>query len=86
MVRYFRGAPQTRRCSALHTSILVTPEQKLYPCVPASMRGWGGLHGDPEDLMDRFRSGRLAGCIDEALCSACWWNCHRELDLALGVI
>jgi MoaA/NifB/PqqE/SkfB family radical SAM enzyme len=86
MSRYFSGSPMPLRCSALHTSILVSPEGRLYPCVPAALRRMGGVVYEPGRLMDVFRSGALAASVEVGLCRGCWWNCHRELDLALGVI
>ena len=86
MIRYFEGARMPGRCSALHSSILVSSERKLYPCVPSNLRGSGGAPYRPGGLMESFHSGILKRCLDDALCRECWWNCHRELDLALGVI
>jgi MoaA/NifB/PqqE/SkfB family radical SAM enzyme len=86
MVRFFHGAPMPGRCSAPHTSILVSSDRKLYPCVPSAVRGQGGEAYLPGAAMAAFRSGILRRCLDEALCRDCWWNCHRELDLALGVL
>jgi len=86
MERFFQGASMTGRCSALHTSLLVSFDQKIYPCVPSALRGTGGRPFQPQEAMSLFRSGALASCVDDTLCRRCWWNCHRELDLALGVI
>lgn len=86
MARYFKGTLMPTRCSALHTSLLVSPDRKLYPCVPSAVRTDRGIEARPGALMQTFRSGALAACIDERLCQGCWWNCHRELDLALGVL
>ncbi len=86
MARLFSGVAMPGRCSALHTSILVSPDRKLYPCVPSALRASGGIPYRAGRLMDTFRSGVLRQGLDETLCRRCWWNCHRELDLALGVL
>jgi MoaA/NifB/PqqE/SkfB family radical SAM enzyme len=86
MARFFQGAAMPGRCSALHTSLLVSHDLKLYPCVPTSASGRGGVPFESGALMRTFRSGALRRSIDASICAGCWWNCHRELDLALGVI
>jgi len=83
---YLKGGLMPSRCSALHTSVLVSPDRKLYPCVPASILDCEGIPYRKGNLMDVFNSGALSRCITEQLCNNCWWNCHRELDLTLGVI
>ncbi|MBU0754278.1 MAG: radical SAM protein [Planctomycetes bacterium] len=86
MARYFLGGAMPLRCSALHSSILVSAEQTIYPCVPAVLYRQGGISWKPGAMFETFSSPLLRRCIDDSLCAGCWWNCHRELDLALGVI
>lgn len=86
MVRFFQGLDMPLRCSALHSSILASPDGKLYPCVPSAVRDACGLPYQPGALMPLFKSGVLGSCLEQDLCAGCWWNCHREIDLALGVI
>lgn len=86
MIRFFMGGAMPTRCSALHSSILVSSDQKIYPCVPAALNRQGGVNWRPGSIMKIFASGMLHQSVNGALCAGCWWNCHRELDLALGVI
>ena len=86
MVRYLEGEIMPGRCSAPRTSVLATPSGRLYPCVPAAMRGRGGVPFSPGRLRELYRAGLERNTLDETLCAHCWWNCHRELDLALGVL
>jgi MoaA/NifB/PqqE/SkfB family radical SAM enzyme len=86
MARFFQGASMPLRCSSLHTSVLVSQDLKLYPCVLTSVSGRKGVPFEPGALMKTYRSGELRRCIEPSICAGCWWNCHRELDLALGVI
>ena len=86
MERFFSGSPMPLACSALHTSIVVSCDGRLYPCVPSALRRRGGVPRKPGTLGALFRSGALRSGLDETLCRGCWWNCHRELDLALGIL
>ncbi len=86
MAGFFKGALMPSRCSALHSSVLVSCDGRIYPCVPSSLKGTGRVPYAPGELMQLLMSGKLSSCIDFRLCAACWWNCHRELDLVLGVI
>jgi MoaA/NifB/PqqE/SkfB family radical SAM enzyme len=87
MQRFFEGGPMPRRCSAPRTSILAGADGRLYPCVPAASSGrieGVALNGKSLDAV--FKTSALADKLDPELCSACWWNCHRELDIALGIL
>ncbi|MFH2000436.1 MAG: radical SAM protein [Planctomycetota bacterium] len=86
MARFFNSSPMPNRCSALHTSLYFSADHKLYPCVPSAMRSKNGIPFVPGELLNIFRSRSLSRCLDAQLCLGCWWNCHRELDIALGVL
>jgi len=87
MREFFAGGPMPLRCSAPRTSILVGADDRLYTCVPALASGRiEGVDRNGKSLGAVFKSGALADKLDPELCSACWWNCHRELDIALGIL
>jgi len=95
---FFCGEPMPRRCSAARTSIVIAPDDRVYPCVPAASRAVaaaaGGLSGRQlrgpsrhgRGLREVFTSACFLATLDDELCTACWWNCHRELDIALGIL
>jgi len=41
---------------------------------------------DTKSLGEIFKSDALRDTLDTAICSTCWWNCHRELDIGLGIL
>jgi len=87
MNRFFEGGPMPQRCSAPRTSILVGADDRLYACVPAASSGRiEGVACNGKSLGAVFKTGALADKLDPELCSSCWWNCHRELDIALGIL
>lgn len=81
---FLAGGETPSRCSAPRSALFLDPYGRLYPCTPAATRGRPAPIADPETLAGLFRSGRSAQALPPALCRRCWWNCHRELDLALG--
>lgn len=92
MRSFFLGCRLPRRCSALRTSIVVDSEGALFPCVPAATaaatlrKGSAPVIGRTKSLDHIFKSGSLRDTLDPAICSTCWWNCHRELDIGLGIL
>jgi MoaA/NifB/PqqE/SkfB family radical SAM enzyme len=87
MRSFFEGAAMPRRCSALRTSLVIGPDERAYPCVPAYSFGWSaGLPTAGKSLGKIFKSGALDDTLNREYCSQCWWNCHRELDIALGIL
>jgi MoaA/NifB/PqqE/SkfB family radical SAM enzyme len=79
--RFLAGAPTPVECSAPRTHVAVAPDGRRYPCVPLMTLERGGSEpdapGPPAPPGPRER---------EEICRACWWNCHRELDLTLKTI
>lgn len=92
MHSFFLGCRQPQRCSALRTSIVVDPHGALFPCVPAATRAAQGgttsgqVVEEAKSLEGIFKSGALGDTLDSTICSTCWWNCHRELDICLGIL
>lgn len=89
MRSFFAGAPMPGRCSAPRTSILVTPDDRAFACVPVASCTWkeqGGISLRGKSLRQIFKSGALNDTLDPRICSSCWWNCHRELDIGLGLL
>lgn len=83
---FFEGKAMPLRCSASRTSIVIDPENRIYPCVPAAAAGGTTASWKGGDLMEIFRSPSFSKPAGPELCSACWWNCHRELDITLGIL
>ncbi|MBM4015742.1 MAG: radical SAM protein [Planctomycetes bacterium] len=79
--RFLAGATTPLACSAPRTHVAVAPDGRRYPCVPLMTLERGGRDADapgppaPPGPTER-----------EEICRACWWNCHRELDLTLKTI
>jgi MoaA/NifB/PqqE/SkfB family radical SAM enzyme len=80
--RAFSGAPNPVRCHAPRTSIVVDCYGAVYPCVPLNAARKPVGEGDVRALWrsETYRQARraLEGC------RACYWNCHTEMNLALG--
>jgi MoaA/NifB/PqqE/SkfB family radical SAM enzyme len=80
--RAFAGEPNPLPCHAPRTSIVVDCYGAVYPCVPLNAARKPVGEGDVRALWrsEVYRKAR------EALkgCRACYWNCHTELNLALG--
>lgn len=81
---FLAGAAMPGTCSAPRTAIFIDPEGELYCCTPGATLGRGGVKTTPETLGDRVRSGVQAATAPRDFCDRCWWNCHRELDIAIG--
>ena len=69
-------------CSAPRSHVAFDPDGRVYPCVPLMTLERDGLRWE-----DYRRNGfELGPKTQEEVCSHCWWNCHRELDLSLGLL
>ncbi len=79
--RALRGEPSPLRCYAPWTSVVVDAYGDVYPCFPFMERKQpvGRL-----PLARLWRSKAYAQARERlAGCTACLWNCHTELNLAL---
>jgi MoaA/NifB/PqqE/SkfB family radical SAM enzyme len=80
--RAFSGAPSPVPCHAPRTSVVVDCYGAVYPCVPLNAARKPVGEGDVRALWrsETYRNARraLEGC------RACYWNCHTEMNLALG--
>ena len=88
IVPFLAGAATPGACSAPRSGLFIDPTGRLFPCTPAATARAGGgssAVATPETLVALYRQGGLADAIPEGRCRRCWWNCHRELDLALGL-
>jgi len=78
----FSGQPSPVPCHAPRTSVVVDCYGTVYPCVPLNAARKPVGEGDVRALWrsETYRRAR------EALrgCRACYWNCHTEMNLALG--
>jgi len=86
---FLEGAATPVTCSAPRSGLFIDPSGGLFPCTPAATARAGGapnIRATPDTLVELYRRGGLAATIPEGRCGRCWWNCHRELDLALGVL
>ncbi len=81
---FLEGAATPAGCSARRSALYVDPGGRVFPCTPAASAGGPGATATPTTLAALFRSGRLEQAVRPDLCGRCWWNCHRELDIALG--
>ncbi len=81
---FLRGAETPTACSAPDTAVFIDPTGRLFACTPGATEGTPGILATPETLSEIVKSGRLAETVPAARCRRCWWNCHRELDVALG--
>lgn len=86
IVPFLAGAATPARCSAPQSAVFVDPRGHLFACTPAATERGAGIPADPERLADLVRAGRLAETVPAGRCTRCWWNCHRELDLAIGTL
>jgi len=92
MHSFFLGCRQPRRCSAPRTSILVDHRGSVFPCVPSAVRAarhpsaFRPIDRGTKRLGEIFKSDLLRDTLDSAICSTCWWNCHRELDIGMGIL
>ncbi|MFH0946123.1 MAG: radical SAM protein [Planctomycetota bacterium] len=88
IVPFLNGAATPGACSAPRSALFIDPTGRLFPCTPAASEGNDsslGLPGTPDTLERIFRSGELIRTVPAGRCERCWWNCHRELDVALGI-
>ncbi len=79
--RAFRGGASPLRCYGPYSSVVVDCYGDVYPCFPLMERD------EPVGrvpLVPLWRSEQYARVREElATCTACLWNCHTELNLAL---
>jgi MoaA/NifB/PqqE/SkfB family radical SAM enzyme len=79
--RAFRGEPSPLRCYAPWSSVVVDAYGDVYPCFPLMERK------QPVGRIPLAPLWRSAAYAKErarlAACTACLWNCHTELNLAL---
>jgi MoaA/NifB/PqqE/SkfB family radical SAM enzyme len=79
--RAFRGEPSPLRCYAPFASVVVDCYGDVYPCFPLMERR------EPVGripLVPLWRSEAYARARERlAACTACLWNCHTEMNLAL---
>jgi MoaA/NifB/PqqE/SkfB family radical SAM enzyme len=83
---FLAGATTSTRCSAPRAALFVAPDGETFACTPSATERGRGVPATPETLASLFRSGALAATVPRERCSRCWWNCHRELDLALRLV
>lgn len=81
---FLAGGSTPGTCSAPRTAIFVDPTGDLYCCTPGATLGAGGVPSTPSTLGELVRRHAAARTTPHELCNRCWWNCHRELDIALG--
>ncbi len=81
---FLAGFPTPASCSAPRTGLFVDPTGRAFACTPSATDGRLGISATPESLATIVRSGALAATVPAGACSRCWWNCHRELDVAIG--
>jgi len=79
---FLGGAATPVACSAPRTHVALDPAGNAYPCVPLMTLGRAGM--DREEW--RRRGFTPLGPREQETCRRCWWNCHRELDLGLGLL
>ncbi|MFO0982053.1 MAG: radical SAM protein [Planctomycetota bacterium] len=72
MLRFLGGAAMPSRCSAPRAHVAIDPWFRAHPCVPMMSSGMPGK--EPGASIEQPPA---------EVCQRCWWNCHRELDLAL---
>jgi MoaA/NifB/PqqE/SkfB family radical SAM enzyme len=80
--RAFGGAESPVPCHAPRTSVVVDCYGAVYPCVPLNAARRPVGEGDVRALWrsEAYRKARAA----LRSCRACYWNCHTEMNLALG--
>ncbi len=79
---FLAGEATPSNCSAPQSHVAIDPSGTRYPCVPLMTLGRAGV-----PWQDRGPLSTPVGAKDrEEVCRRCWWNCHRELDLSLGLL
>jgi MoaA/NifB/PqqE/SkfB family radical SAM enzyme len=78
---FLDGASMPERCSAPLGHVAIDPWFRAYPCVPLMTLDRARR---PEEAIFAPHAERPAPPPE--VCARCWWNCHRELDLALGLL
>ena len=80
--RCFSGQRSPLRCHAPSTSLVIDAYGRVFPCVPLSEvdRPIGRVTGD--ELAAFWKSDRYAAERRRLeTCTACYWNCHTEMNL-----
>lgn len=81
----FAGLANGVKCYAPYASLVVDCYGRVFPCVPVSEldRPVATIKSGSE-IPELWRRGLGASRREYAGCQACYWNCHMELNLALG--
>lgn len=85
-LRFLAGEKTPGTCSAPRSGLFLDPTGRVYACTPAATVGDAatrGIAATPDTLASIVHAG-LESTVPEGRCERCWWNCHRELDLAIG--
>ncbi|MEW6746860.1 MAG: radical SAM protein [Planctomycetota bacterium] len=77
---FLAGEETPERCSAPRSHVAIDPGLGAYACVPLMTVGRARLDAALSD----WNPAAAMRKIDPELCRRCWWNCHREVDIALG--
>lgn len=84
IVPFLDGAKTSTSCSAPRTGLFIDPRGHLFACTPAASASDGGIPATPESLGEVLLGHDLSKTVPAGSCERCWWNCHRELDIAIG--
>lgn len=82
IVPFFDGKSTPEVCSAPESHVAIDPRLRLFPCVPMMTHEMGQCG----KVSDGWNPEEARRQVNPSLCRQCWWNCHRELDIALGKI
>lgn len=83
---FLAGEPTPGPCTARRSAFFLDPRGTAFVCTPGATLGHSGVRVTPETLRAVIRSGALARTVPHDTCQRCWWNCHRELDIAIGAL
>lgn len=83
---FLAGEQTPGSCTAQRSAFFLDPRGTAYACTPGATLGHAGVPVTPETLGTVVRSGALARTVPRETCQRCWWNCHRELDIAIGAL
>ncbi len=81
--RFLKGEKTPGTCSAPRTAVFVDPAGRVFACTPGATLRSGGIQATPQTLEAIVRGG-LDSTVPRERCDRCWWNCHREFDIAIG--
>jgi MoaA/NifB/PqqE/SkfB family radical SAM enzyme len=80
-LEFLGGEAMPARCSAPLGHVAIDPWFRAYPCVPLMT-----LDQARRDERAIFAPHAERPAPPVEVCTRCWWNCHRELDVALGLL